>query len=106
MTLGYLLLSWLVHAVVVMASIGAVSSKNPENTLPRALLVTLLAAVIVTPFSWFWWAIVPGVIALFLWWIIYSLAYGIGLGKALAAGLVQAVLHFVVDRWILYGRLG
>ncbi len=106
MTFGYLVLSWLVHSVVVMFSIGAVSSKNKENTLPRALLVTLVATVLVTPFSAFWWLVIPGLVALVLWTVIYSLAYGIGPGKALAAGIVQAALHFVVDRWILTGRLG
>jgi len=106
MTFGYLLVSWLVHAAVVMASIGLVSSKNPENTLPRALLVTLLATVLVTPFSVVWWLIIPGLVALVLWTLIYSLAYGIGPGKAVAAAVVQAALHFVIDRWILTGRLG
>jgi hypothetical protein len=104
MTFGYLLLSWVLHAVVVMASIGAVSSKNPENTLPRALLVTLLATVLVTPFSSFAWLILPGIIALVLWTLIYALAYGIGPGRSIAAAIVQAALHFVIDRWILNGR--
>ena len=106
MPFGYLLLSWLLHSVVVMASIGAVSSKNPENTLPRALVVTFFATLLVTPFSAFWWLIIPGLVALILWTLIYALAYGIGPGKALAAGIVQAALHFVLDRWILTGRLG
>jgi Na+-translocating ferredoxin:NAD+ oxidoreductase RnfD subunit len=106
MTFGSLLVLWLVHAVVVMASVAAVSSKNPENTLPRALVVTLLGAVLVTPFSWFWWLVIPGLVALTFWTLIYALAYGIGPGKALAAGIVQAALHFILDRWVLHGRLG
>jgi len=104
MTFGMLLVSWVVHAVVVMASIGAVSSKNPENTLPRALVVTLLATVLVTPFSAFAWLILPGLVALILWTLLYALAYGIGPVKAIAAAVVQAVLHFLIDRWILNGR--
>ena len=106
MTLGYLALSWLVHAGIVMASIGLLSPKNPENTLPRALLVTLLATILVTPFSWVWFLVIPGIVALILWTLIYSLAYGIGPLKAVLAGIVQAGLHFLVDYWILHGRLG
>ena len=32
--------SWLIHALVVMVSVAAVSKGNTRNTLPRALLVT------------------------------------------------------------------
>ena len=60
------LVSWLIHAIVVMVSVGAVSKGNPRNTLPRALLVTLMVAVVVTPFAWFWFLIIPGIIAAFL----------------------------------------
>ncbi len=59
--------SWLIHALVVMVSVAAVSPRNPKNTLPRALLVTFLVAVVVTPFAWFWFLIIPGVIALVAW---------------------------------------
>ena len=91
------LVSWLVHALVVMVSVGAVSKGNPRNTLPRALLVTLMVAVVVTPFAWFWWLIIPGIIALVAWFFIYNLAYAIGFGQALAAALVQAVVGILVD---------
>jgi hypothetical protein len=94
------LLSWVVHAAVVMISIGAVSPGNRSNTLPRALLVTFLVAIVVTPFAWFWWLVIPGFIALIAWWIVYSLAYGIGFFQALAAGLVQVALEVVVDYFL------
>jgi hypothetical protein len=89
--------SWLIHALVVMVSVGAVSPKNPRNRLPRALLVTLVVAVVVTPFAWFWFLLIPGIIALLMWFLIYNLAYGIGFGQAFAAALVQAVLGVFVD---------
>ena len=54
--------SWLIHALVVMVSVAAVSKGNPKNTLPRALLVTLVVAAVVTPFAWFWFLIIPGII--------------------------------------------
>jgi len=45
--------SWLIHALVVMVSVAAVSKGNPKNTLPRALIVTFLVALLVTRFAWF-----------------------------------------------------
>ena len=89
--------SWLIHALVVMVSVAAVSKGNPKNTLPRALLVTLVVAAVVTPFAWFWFLIIPGIIALVAWFLIYNLAYGVGVGQAFAAALVQAVLGIFVD---------
>ena len=86
--------SWLIHALVVMVSVAAVSKGNPKNTLPRALLVTLVVAAVVTPFAWFWFLIIPGIIA---WFLTYNLAYGVGFGQAFAAALVQAVLGIFVD---------
>ncbi len=92
--------SWLVHAVVVMASVGAVSKGNPRNTLGRALLVTFLVALLVTPFAWFWFLLVPGIIAMIAWFIVYTIAYDIGVGQAFVAGLVQVALGLLVD-WML-----
>jgi hypothetical protein len=89
--------SWLIHALVVMVSVAAVSKGNPRNTLPRALLVTFLVAVVVTPFAWFWFLIIPGVIALVAWFLIYTIAYDIGFGQAFAAALVQVALGLFVD---------
>jgi hypothetical protein len=89
--------SWLIHALVVMVSVGAVSKGNPRNTLPRALLVTLLVAVIVTPLAFFWPLLIPGIIALIVWFFIYTLAYDIGFGQAFAAGVVQVALGLLVD---------
>jgi hypothetical protein len=97
-------LSWLLHAALVMASVAAVSPNNPKNTLPRALLVTFLVAVLVTPFAYFWFLLIPGLIALVAWFLVYSLAYDIGFGQAFAAGLVQMALGLLVD-WLLPGRL-
>jgi hypothetical protein len=95
--------SWLLHALVVMASVGAVSKGNKENTLPRALLVTFLVAVLVTPFAWFWWLLIPGIIAMFAWFAVYTIAYDIGFGQAFAAGVVQVALGLLVD-WLLGAR--
>ena len=88
--------SWLIHALVVMVSVAAVSKGNPKNTLPRALLVTVLVAVLVTPFAWLWPLVIPGIVAL-AWFLVYTIAYDIGFGQAFAAGLVQVALGLFVD---------
>jgi hypothetical protein len=96
--------SWVLHALVVMASVGVVSKANPNNTLPRALLVTFLVAVLVTPFAYFWFLLIPGIIALIAWFAVYTLAYDIGVGQAFAAGLLQVALGVLVD-WLLRGSV-
>lgn len=105
-SLGILALRWLVHAGLVMASVGLVSPRNPSNSLGRALVVTLLVAVLVTPFAYFWFLIIPGLIALVAWFIVYSFAYGIGFGQSLLAGILQAALGAAVDLLFIHGRLG
>ena len=96
--------SWIVHALVVMASVAAVSRGNRNNTLGRALLVTFLVAALVTPFAYFWFLLIPGIIALIAWFAVYTLAYDIGIAQALVAGLVQVALGVLVD-YLLRGRL-
>jgi uncharacterized membrane protein len=89
--------SWLIHALVVMVSVGAVSRGNRKNTLPRALLVTFLVALLVTPLAWFWILLIPGIMAMVAWFLVYTMAYDIGFGQAFAAGLVQVALGLLVD---------
>lgn len=96
--------SWVVHALVVMASVAAVSKSNRNNTLGRALLVTLLVAVLVTPFAYFWILLIPGIIAVIAWFVVYTMAYDIGVLQAFVAGLVQVALGVLVD-YLLRGRL-
>ncbi len=89
--------SWVLHALVVMVSVGAVSRGNRKNTLGRALLVTFLVAVLVTPFAYFWFLIIPALIAFVAWLAVYAIAYDIGLLQAIVAGLVQVALAVLVD---------
>src|SRR3984893_15584040 len=105
-SLGILALRWVIHAVVVMISVAMVSPRNPSNTLPRALLVTVLVALLVTPFAWMWFLNIPGIIALIAWFLVYSFAYGLGFGQALAAGSLQAAIGFLIDLFFIHGRRG
>jgi hypothetical protein len=97
MWLALKIASWVVHAIVVMVSVGAVSPGNSNNTLTRALVVTFIVALLVTPFAWFWFLLIPGIIALIAWCAVYAIAYNIGFFQAFAAGLVQVALGVAVD---------
>ena len=101
-----LLARWLVHAAVVWASVGLVTPGNPHNTIGRALLVTFLVALVVTPFAWFWFLVIPAIIAFVCWVIVYTAAYGIGFLQAIAVGIVQAGIGYLVDAVFVRGRLG
>ena len=105
-TIGVLLVRWLIHAIVVMGAVALVSPKNPRNVLPRALFVTFLVALVVTPFAFFWFLVIPGIIALVCWILVFVIAYDIGVGQAIAVGIVQAAIGFLVDLFLIRGRLG
>ena len=100
MWLALKIASWVVHAIVVMLSVSAVSPGNRGNTLTRALVVTFVVALLVTPFAWFWFLLIPGIIALIAWCAVYSIAYEIGFLQAFAAGLVQVALGVAVDYFL------
>lgn len=104
--MGNLALRWLVAAVVTMASVRLVAEKNPRNTLARALLVTAVVACVVTPVMWLWFLIVPALVGVVAWFLVYRLAYGLKTGQAFAVGVVQAALAFLVDLLLVRGRLG
>jgi hypothetical protein len=105
MGLSVLIVRWVVHALVVWVSVGLVTPHNPRNTVGRALVVTFLVALVVTPFAFFWFLVVPAIIAFICWVVVYTTAYGIGLGQAIAVGIVQTGIGFVVDELFLRGRL-
>ena len=104
--LTVLLVRWLIHAVIVMSEVRLVSAKNPRITRTRSLIVTLIVALVVTPFAFFWFLIVPGLIALVCWILVFVIAYDIGIGQAVAVGIVQAAIGFLVDLFLIHGRLG
>jgi hypothetical protein len=95
--LGVLFVRWLIHAVVVMGSVALVAPANPRNTLTRALFVTFVVALVVTPVAFFWFLLIPGLIALLCWIVVYVAAYDIGIGQAIAVGIVQAAIGYLVD---------
>ncbi len=102
--LGRFALSWIVKAIVVMVSVAAVSPKNRDNTLVRALGVSLAVALFVHSLGLLGIVlIIPALIAAVTWTIIYALAYGIGPLQSFGAGLVQAALAFVIDLFLFHG---
>ncbi len=90
------LIGWVVHAAVNVAAVRVVSPGNPRNTLGRALAVTAVAAVVVTPFTWMAIFILPLLVAAVLWFLIYWLAYGLGPLQSIGVALLQAVIGWLV----------
>jgi len=93
------LLRWLVSAAVTMAAVRLVTPDNPHNTLGRALGVTFLVALLVTPLTgWLSILILPLLIALVAWFAIYMIAYDLGPLQALGVGLLQTVIGWLVGK--------
>src|SRR4051812_37874381 len=94
-----LLIRWLVSAGVTMAAVRVVTPGNPHNTLGRALLVTFLAALLVSPFVGWIQAvfIIPLLIAVVAFFAIYTIAYDVGPVQAIAVAIMQAVIGWLVQ---------
>lgn len=104
MNIGMVALRWILAAIITMVAVGAVTPDNHDNTLPRALGVTAVVALLVMPFMWMWFLVIPALIGMIAWFFVYRLAYGVKTGQAFAIGLVQVVVSFLVD-WLLIGKL-
>ena len=104
--LGAVALKWLLTAVVTMVAVGMVAPGNKDNTLLRALGVSAAVAILITPIMWFWFLLIPAIVGVFAWFVVYRMAYSVRTGQAFAIGIVQAALGFVIDFFFLRGRLG
>jgi putative membrane protein len=91
------LVRWLIAAAVTYAAVRVVTPGNPSNTLGRALLVTALVTLLLTPLTWFAILIVPLVVAFIAWMLIFMLAYGLGPVQAIGVGLLEIVIGWGVN---------
>src|SRR2546423_885234 len=92
-----ILIHWLVSAAVTMAALRVVTPGNAHNTLVRALGVTFLVAILVTPLTgWLAFFLLPLLIAAAAWFAIYMIAYDLGPLQALGVGLIQTVIGWLV----------
>ncbi len=105
MSLGAVALRWIISAGVTMAAVGLVSPGNSGNTFMRALGVTAIVALLVTPVMYFWFLFIPGIVALIAWFLIYRFAYNLGFLHAFVVGIVQAALAWGIDVFLVRGRL-
>ena len=106
MNIGMVALRWIVAAIITMVAVGAVTPENKDNTLPRALGVTAIVALLVTPFMWMWFLLIPAIVGVIAWFLVYRIAYGVRTGQAIAVGIVQAGVSFLVDWLLIQGTLG
>jgi putative membrane protein len=91
------LVRWLIAAAVTYAAVRVVTPGNPSNTLGRALLVTALVTLLLTPMTWFAILIVPLVVAFIAWMVIFMLAYGLGPLQAIGVGLLEIIIGWGVN---------
>ena len=100
------LVSWVVQSLVTVGAVATVSKNNPSNTLPRAMLVTLVVTVIGALFINFVAAvfIVPLLLGVVLWFVVYMGASGLGPLQALGVGVMQVVIGWLVS--LVLGMLG
>lgn len=91
------LIRWLVSAAVTMAAVRFVAPGNPRNTLTRALGVTFLVALLVTPLTgWLAILIVPLLIAAVAWFALFMIAYDLGPLQALGVGILQTLIGWLI----------
>src|SRR5437870_9679056 len=96
------LLHWLVAAAVTMAAVRVVTPGNPHNSLTRALAVTFLVAMLVTPLTgWLAIFLLPLLIAAVAWFAIYMIAYELGPLQALGVGLLQTAIGWLMGKLVL-----
>jgi hypothetical protein len=93
------LIRWLVSAVVTMAAVRVVTPANPRNTLSRAMGVTFLVAILVTPLTWWLPAILilPFLVGMVAWFAIFMIAYNLGPLQAAGVGLLEVLIGWLVS---------
>ena len=92
-----ILVHWVVQAAVTMIAVRVVTPDNSRNTLARALAVTLVVAVVLTPLTWLAILILPLIVAAILWFAIFMMAYGLGPLQAFGVGLMQVLVGWGVS---------
>jgi putative membrane protein len=90
-------------AAVLMLSVGWVSPGNPNNTLARAAIVSLVlsAAWYLTLARFLWFLLVPWLLYVAIWLVTVMGAYDLGFLRALLLALALAFLSFLVS--LLFG---
>src|SRR5882672_3845302 len=91
------LVRWLLQALVTVVAVRVVTPGNPRNTVVRALGVTFLVGLLVTPLTgWLAILIVPLLVGMVAWFAIYMIAYDLGPLQAVGVGLLQTVIGWLV----------
>ena len=96
----------LVSAVVLMLAVGWVTPGNPQNTLGRALLVSLVLSVAsyLTLARFLWFLVLPWLLYALVWVATVMGAYDVGFLAALLLAIALTLLHFLVS--LIFGLRG
>jgi hypothetical protein len=92
------LVRFAVTVVLLMLGVGWVSPHNKSNTVGRAVVVSLVlgAAWYLTLAHWYWWAVLPWLLYVVVYFIVVAIAYGLGFVRGVLLALALAFLSFLV----------
>jgi putative membrane protein len=104
--IGAFLVRLAVSAGVLMLSVAWVSPGNPENTIGRAALVSVLLSLAsyLTLARFLWFLLLPWLLYAAIWLATIMLAYGIGFFSSLLLAIALTVLSFLVS--LIFGLRG
>jgi putative membrane protein len=86
-------------AAVLWLAVAWVSPGNPENTLGRAVVVSVVLSIAyyVTLAKFLWFLILPWLLYVTAWLAVVMASYGIGFLQALLVALALALLSWIVS---------
>jgi putative membrane protein len=95
-----------VSTAVLMLSVGWVSPHNGQNTIGRALLVSvaLSLASYITLARFLWFLLLPWLLYAAIWLATIMAAYGLGFLSALLLAVALTVISFLVS--LVFGLRG
>lgn len=104
--LGALLVRLVVSVVVLMLAVGWVTPANPDNTVSRAIVVSVVLSVLsyVTLARFLWFLLLPWLLYAVMWLATVMAAYDLTFLTALLLAIILTFLHFLVS--LLFGIRG
>jgi putative membrane protein len=95
----FFLVRLVLSAGVLWLSVGWVSPDNPRNTFGRAVLVSLLLAVVyyVTLVKFLWFLVIPWLVYALIWLAVIMASYGLTFLRSLLLALALTFLTWLAE---------
>jgi putative membrane protein len=100
--LAAFLLRLVLSALVLAVAVGLVSPANPENTIGRALVISVVLSIAwyITLAKFLWFLLLPWLLYVVVWLATIMGSYGIGFLSALVVALGMTLLSWLVE-WLV-----